>query len=1374
MNSLPLKKEDVKHIMKISYSIGLDLGTNSVGWAVIDRNYEVLKRGGKRLWGVVLFEEGKSSVDYRLARSARRRLERRKERIRNLQLLMGESVNAVDEGFFRRLQTSFLANDSVDTVSGRDYRYNLFCGEYTDKDYYANFPTVYHLRHRLCNSDEKMDIRLVYLALHHIIKYRGHFLTDGDISTDGTSIDEQLQSLEQKMGEGVKLGDEYRKILLDTDKRKSDKVKALKQLGGNNSMAELVAKLLLGGQVKTKDCFGVDGLQFSFSSEYEEKEGEIVEKLNPEQLDLVNLLHEIYMQITLIGILGEGNNSISAAMINKYNKHREDLSLLKALLKENKSAYDAMFKIPRKRKGKNYEIANYANYVKTSTARTRYVKGAKREDFYKYVKQQIEKLPDSNEKQKVLDDIERETFMPRINDVSNSAIPYQLNLVELEKILDRQGEFYPELKDNKDNIISLLTFRRPYSVGVLNTSLNRGEKSKFCWLDQTIKEKVYPWNFEKLVDVDRANQLFIENMIGKDGFTDKPVLPLASVTYQYFTFLNEISNLKYKGKPFSPQLKSKLVSYAKNKKGTAVLNEVDIANIIKDEFGQPCEKEDLSGFAEEGEGKRKLISSLKTYRELRVLIGDEIEKMAIEDVDRIVEILTVFNDTSSKRRMLGKLFEEKGYDKEIAGMLVKKSYSGWGRFSRETLLCITTNEGTPRNIITLLKETDKNLQQILWDENYGIKEQTVGKRKVIEKPSYKSIIEPLYASSSVKKTIWQAYKVIEEVVKIMKCEPERVFIESTREDNTKKRTQSRYDKLKLLYRDIRKEVEYEKSVEEELDQYKEPKMLDDEKLYLYMTQLGKCMYTGKKLSLDRLSEYEVDHVVPRCFIKDDSLENKVLVIKEANQRKTSLALSHAIITSQKKRWEFLLSKKFISRKKFYNLTQNDWTEKDITGFINRQLTETSQINKLMAEVIKSVYPSLENSVESVKAGLCSVLRKYHTDLNPELHGSFYKLRSLNDFHHAKDAYLVAVIGTFNRLYFDGSHDYKYNYIKQLIEENKADEKKVKYYVNKRYGVLVDAFCNGVYSCVNEDGEEVSSTVAYNNFLSVMDRNDISVVKTVENYGESQFYKQTIYAKPEISGINKLQAKKFIVARDGEKIPLNPEIYGGYSQENQSYYLNVAFDKGKGRESKMIGIPALYAVCDKNGENTAIKKYLEKEGYINPEILGKPVGKFQLIRYQGQLVYIVSDNELSNAQQLTVDRKYSKMLSLIEKELKSDKKEKTFSAAANIENFDVISKNFVCDYVERVNKYYPLFKAIAQKVKEFVEDGFDSLEAKDKCQYIANLLVVTARGSGRVDMPKPWNGGSSWGRLSGKTVQYNEVDWINQSITGYYTSTVKAK
>ena len=70
------------------YYIGLDCGTESVGFAVTDTEYNVLKFNGKSMWGTRVFDEASTAADRRMHRSARRRYERKKERIRLLQGLL--------------------------------------------------------------------------------------------------------------------------------------------------------------------------------------------------------------------------------------------------------------------------------------------------------------------------------------------------------------------------------------------------------------------------------------------------------------------------------------------------------------------------------------------------------------------------------------------------------------------------------------------------------------------------------------------------------------------------------------------------------------------------------------------------------------------------------------------------------------------------------------------------------------------------------------------------------------------------------------------------------------------------------------------------------------------------------------------------------------------------------------------------------------------------------------------------------------------------------------------------------------------------------------------------------------------------------------
>ena len=174
------------------YNIGLDIGTNSVGWAVVEsEKQKVLRKGNKKLWGVRLFEEAVSASSRRNFRSTRRRYDRRRYRIKLLKEEFQNEINKVDPIFYQIMKESFYnKNDKVNkTIELNKEEKDFF------NFYQKNYPTIYHLRNDLINEDKKFDIRLVYLAIHHIIKYRGSFLVQGEFNTESLNIEESFHNV---------------------------------------------------------------------------------------------------------------------------------------------------------------------------------------------------------------------------------------------------------------------------------------------------------------------------------------------------------------------------------------------------------------------------------------------------------------------------------------------------------------------------------------------------------------------------------------------------------------------------------------------------------------------------------------------------------------------------------------------------------------------------------------------------------------------------------------------------------------------------------------------------------------------------------------------------------------------------------------------------------------------------------------------------------------------------------------------------------------------------------------------------------------------------------------------------------------------------
>src|SRR5690625_6353877 len=91
----------------------------------------------------------------------------------------------------------------------------------------------------------------------------------------------------------------------------------------------------------------------------------------------------------------------------------------------------------------------------------------------------------------------------------------------------------------------------------------------------------------------------------------------------------------------------------------------------------------------------------------------------------------------------------------------------------------------------------------------------------------------------------------------------------------------------------------------------------------------------------------------------------------------------------------------MTEKKYLNLTREKITLNAQKGFINRQLVETRQISKHVKNLLLNLYP--ETKVQTLKAQFNSDYRKSQ---------SLYKLRSVNDYHHAHDAFLSIFLGEF--------------------------------------------------------------------------------------------------------------------------------------------------------------------------------------------------------------------------------------------------------------------------------------------------------------------------------------------------------------------------
>ena len=1276
----------VKNRENIKYYIGVDIGTNSVGWAVIDENGNLLKKGKHHLWGSRLFDQAQTAQNRRNYRSSRRRYNKRRQRIGLLRLIMSDMVLEVDPSFFIRLEkTTFLDKEDKKAILKDNYKmnYNLFCDEdYNDKKYFKDYPTIYHLRKKLCESDEKADPRLIYLALHHIVKYRGNFLYEGqELHLEPSNKEEDLKILFDILGKNndtvYDISEEQIQFILKTvveNISKTAKVdECMSQLKLNSEDKKIVKEFmrgLVGNKFNVSKLYMHEDLQFDdedlklqFSDKsYEEKITEY-ENVLEEKMEFIDLMQRFYSWIELSKIVGSDSQhaSISGAMVNIYESHREDLRTLKeVMLKIGKKEYDEMFKPTSK------NVVNYYNYVNPVAC-----SGDKTDGFYKYVKKAIEKSDDSR-KDEILQKIANETYMLKQTSKNNAYIPYQMQKDELIKILDHQ----------------------------------------------------------EIVDVQETAAQFIKKLTNYCTYLPiEKVMPQKSLTCSMYEVLSEVNKIRIDGKLLPIDTKNRLIEGLFFKRKT--VKEKDLINWLKQ---NQLTVGEITGYQKE----KAFSSSLAPWIDFKEIF-DEINDSNYDLIEKIIEDMTIFNEGSILKERLKKAYN---LDQNKVKKIMKLKYSGWSRLSKKLINGIRADNkfGSSVSILDVMKESHMALMEIINDQDLGFKQ-------IIEKENFKNEtgsfeyedIENLAGSPALKRGIWQTLQVIEEIKNYMGHEPKNIYIEFAREEQEKVRTTTRVKKLKSIYNDIKNQLDvHGKEVYSNLNKQDEKSSIE-KRLYLYYTQLGKCMYSGESLDIDKLSNYEIDHIFPRTLTSDDSLDNLVLVKKKENQRKLDdLVLPLEIRNKMEVFWKKLYDNGLITQTKYYRLMRDEFRRDQIDKFINRQLVETRQIIKHVANIIENHYE--DTKVFTVRANLSHEFREKY---------GIYKNRNVNDFHHAHDAYIACIIGRYIQIRFPGLEaKYVYGQYMQNVKKTKNNIDK------ENHGFIINSM---KYMYIDEDtGEIIWNPERILDYIKCFNYRDVYITKKLDTNNDKLFDVKILK-----NDKNSLKGETFA------KIPVNKlrkdiHKYGGFSSLKNDI-VAVEGKKGKKIERKVVNLPILL----RNASTEEQQNYImENNAYSDVKII-KKIKKNQLIEIDGICYYLRSADELDTAYQLILSRDDNEVVYCIDRAIQTN----DFSYFDNKkENIDKLYK-LICN---KMIENYPKYK---KKVYEFIkerEEEFFELDNSQKCIVIFEMIRVMKRGEQYINIPfEPYNlKNDRKGRLNGQSILLDNTYFYDVSITGIYSKKYK--
>ena len=1195
------------------YSIGLDIGTNSVGWAVITDDYKVpskkMKVLGntdkhfikKNLIGALLFDEGTTAEDRRLKRTARRRYTRRKNRLRYLQEIFAEEISKLDSGFFHRLDDSFLIPEDK-----RGSKYPIFATLAEEKEYHKQFPTIYHLRKQLADSKEKADLRLIYLALAHMIKYRGHFLYEDTFDIKNNDIQKifsEFISIYDNTFEGSSLSGQNAQVeAIFTDKiSKSAKRERVLKLFPDEKSTGLFSeflKLIVGNQADFKKHFELEEkapLQFSKDTFDEDLEN-LLGQIGDGFADLFLVAKKLYDAILLSGILTVTDPStkapLSASMIERYENHQKDLATLKQFIKNNLPAkkYVEVFSDQSKE--------GYAGYINGKTTQ---------EAFYKYIKNLLSKFDGADY---FLDKIEREDFLRKQRTFDNGSIPHQIHLQEMNAILRRQGEHYPFLKENKEKIEKILTFRIPYYVG----PLARGNRD-FAWLTRNSDQAIRPWNFEEIVDKASSAEDFINKMTNYDLYLpEEKVLPKHSLLYETFAVYNELTKVKFIAEGMrdyqfldSGQKKKIINQLFKKKRKVTEDDIIDCLQKIDNYDGI-----ELKGI------EKQFNASLSTYHDILKIIRD---KEFMDDpkngdiLENVIHTLTIFEDREMIKQRLAQY--NSIFDEKVIKALSRKHYTGWGKLSAKLIDGIRDKQ-TGKTILDYLMDdgkSNRNFMQLIKDDELSFTEIIQKAQVVGDTDNLRQVVQNLPGSPAIKKGILQSIKIVDELVKVMGHAPESIVIEMARENQTtargKKNSQQRYKRIEDALKNLAPGLDSNILKEHPTDNIQ----LQNDRLFLYYLQNGRDMYTGKPLDINQLSSYDIDHIIPQAFIKDDSLDNRVLTSSKDNRGKSDNVPSLEVVQKRKAFWQQLLDSKLISERKFNNLTKAErerdgLNELDKVGFIKRQLVETRQITKHVAQILDARFNKEVTEKDKKNRNVKIITLKSNLVSNFRKEFRLYKVREINDYHHAHDAYLNAVVAKailkkYPKLEPEFVYgDYQKNDLKRYISRSK-DPKDIEKATEKYffYSNLLNFFKEEVHyadgTIVKRENIEYSKDtgeIAWNK------EKDFATIKKVLSYPQVNIVKKREvqtggFSKESI--LPKGNSDK-LIPRKTKDILWDTTKYGGFDSPVIAYSILLIADIEKGKAKKLKTVKTLVGITIM--EKAAFEEnpitFLENKGYHN--------------------------------------------------------------------------------------------------------------------------------------------------------------------------------
>ena len=439
----------------------------------------------------------------------------------------------------------------------------------------------------------------------------------------------------------------------------------------------------------------------------------------------------------------------------------------------------------------------------------------------------------------------------------------------------------------------------------------------------------------------------------------------------------------------------------------------------------------------------------------------------------------------------------------------------------------------------------------------------------------------------------------------------------------------------------------------------------------------------------------------------------------------------------------------MSNTKYERLTRTEgFSDDELAGFISRQLVETRQATKILANLLKVIFGS-DTRVIYVKAGLTSDFRQKF---------SIYKFRELNDYHHAHDGYLNIITGNiYNTLFTDNP----YNFIK--------DRKKI----NRAYNL------NKVFERENDVWNP-------NTMISKVER---YIYKIRPLFTRASYEQKGGFSDQNISSEkDKLRPLKSSGVLSNTK-------YGGYDKIRNSYFFIVEYTEKKKRIRSIETLP-IYIKNFIKTKNDLEKYCKENLKLQEPKILISKLNYKSLVYSNGHKYYINSKTANSvtvqNGIQITLIKENYETYRKIYKNLEYLKliyKDEKIREEKFLEKLPKILKKNKNDKDLRENEISRKIDILYEEIFEKIEKGifskfkstlliyikdcnklkdFSVLNSYNKNRFLQEILKCLNCQQGEFDAKYTHNYNKKYNMTLNKSkILENDFYIINQSPTGLF-------